>query len=101
MNESLHKYMKVGIVHFMAFPSTIKGEGPIFETAKKIAVDEYFTVIEITTIKDDAEREKVRKMLKTSHMTVCFGAQPRLLTSGLNINDLNEEKRLLALNFFS
>jgi len=29
MKESLHAYMKVGIVHFMAWPSTIKGEGPI------------------------------------------------------------------------
>ena len=29
MNESMYKYMKVGIIHFMAFPSTIKGDGPI------------------------------------------------------------------------
>jgi hypothetical protein len=27
MNESLYKYMRVGLVHFMAFPATIKGEG--------------------------------------------------------------------------
>ena len=36
MNESLHKYMKVGLVHFMAYPSTIKGEGPVTETIKKV-----------------------------------------------------------------
>ena len=35
MNESIHKYMKVGIIHFMAYPSTMKGEGPIVETVKK------------------------------------------------------------------
>src|SRR5205085_1058370 len=29
--------------------------------------------------------------------TVTYGAQPRLLTTGLNINDLNEEGRLKAL----
>ncbi len=32
MNESIHKYMKVGLIHFMAYPNCIKGEGPIEET---------------------------------------------------------------------
>lgn len=89
--------MKVGLVHFMAYPSTIKGEGPIVETIRKVALDDYFTVIEITTIKNDGEREKARQMLETSKLTVTYGGQPRLLTTGLNINDLNEEGRLAAL----
>lgn len=97
MNEPLSKYMKVGLVHFMAYPTTIKGEGPIEETIKKLALDEYFHAIEITTIKDTDVRQRVKKMLDTSHMTVAYGAQPRLLTTGLNINDLNEEGRLRAL----
>ena len=97
MNESLYKYMKVGLVHFMAFPATIKGEGPVVETIRKIAVDDYFSAIEITTIKDPGERKAVKKMLETSHMTIAYGAQPRLLTTGLNINHMVEEDRLLAL----
>jgi len=97
MNEPLYKYMKVGLIHFMAYPSTIKGEGPIVETIRKIAVDDYFTAIEITTIKDSEERKKVKQMLETSHMIVAYGAQPRLLTTGLNINDLDEEGRQKAL----
>lgn len=97
MNEPLYKYMRVGLVHFMAYPSTIKGEGPILETIKKLALDDYFTAIEITTIKNEEERKKVKQMLDTSHMTVAYGAQPRLLTTGLNINDLNEEGRQKAL----
>ena len=97
MNDSLHKYMKVGLVHFMAFPSTIKGEGPILETVKKLAIDEYFTAIEITTVKNPEERLAVKKILETSHMTVAYGGQPRLLTTGMNINDLNEENRQKAL----
>lgn len=97
MNEPLIKYMKVGLVHFMAFPSTIKGEGPVYETIRKVALDDYFTAIEITTVKDPAERQKVKQMLQTSHMTVAYGGQPRLLTTGLNINDLNEEGRQAAL----
>jgi sugar phosphate isomerase/epimerase len=89
--------MKVGLVHFMAYPTTIKGEGPILETIKKLAVDDYFTAIEITTIKDKEERRKAKQMLETAHMTVCYGAQPRLLINGLNINNLNEEGRQQAL----
>jgi sugar phosphate isomerase/epimerase len=97
MNESLHKFMKVGLVHFMAYPATIKGEGPVLETIKKLALDDYFTAIEITTIKDKEERKKAKQILETSHMTIAYGAQPRLLTNNLNINDLNEDGRQKAL----
>jgi len=97
MNEPLSKFMKVGLVHFMAYPATIKGEGPVEETIKKLALDEYFHAIEITTIKDKDVRQRVKKILDTSHMTVAYGAQPRLLTTGLNINDLDEDGRQRAL----
>ncbi len=36
-------------------------------------------------------------MLETSHMSIAYGAQPRLLTTGQNINDLSEEGRQKAL----
>jgi sugar phosphate isomerase/epimerase len=93
----MYKYMKVGLIHFMAYPSTIKGEGPIAETIKKIAVDDYFNAIEVSWMKDPEVRKQVKKMFETSHMTVAYGAQPRLLTTGLNINDLNEEGRQKAV----
>jgi sugar phosphate isomerase/epimerase len=98
MNEPISKYMKVGLIHFMAYPSTIRGEGPILETIRKIAVDDYFSAIEITTIKDAEVRKKVKQMLETSHMRIAYGGQPRLLTTGQNINDLNEEGRQKALD---
>jgi len=97
MNESIYKFMKLGLIHFMAYPATMKGEGPIVETIRKIAVDDYFNAIEITWIKDAQVRAQVKKMLDTSHMTVAYGGQPRLLTTGLNINDLNEEGRSKAV----
>ena len=97
MNEPLCKYMKVGLIHFMAYPTTIKGEGPILESIKKIAVDDYFTAIEITWIKDKAVREKVKHLLECSKLRIAYGGQPRLLTTGMNINDLDEEGRQKAL----
>ena len=47
----------------MAYPSTIKGAGPIEETIRKIAVDDYFDAIEITWIKDNDIERKLRKCL--------------------------------------
>lgn len=98
MNESMHKYMKVGLIHFMSYPDCIKGEGPIEETLKKIAMDDYFDAVEITWIKDKDVRAKAKKIIETSHLTVSYGAQPRHLTTGLNINDLNEEGRRKAID---
>jgi len=97
MNEPMRKYMKVGLVHFMAYPSTIKGEGPVVETIRKVVLDDYFSAIELTTVKSKEDRLAVKKMLDTSHMTWTYGGQPRLLTTGMNINDLNEEGRQKAL----
>jgi sugar phosphate isomerase/epimerase len=97
MKESIYQYAKVGLIHFMAYPSTMKGEGPIAETVKKIALDDYFNAIEVSWIKDADVRKQVKKMIDTSHMTLAYGGQPRLLTTGLNINDLNEEGRKKAL----
>jgi sugar phosphate isomerase/epimerase len=91
------KYMKVGIVHFMAYPATMKGEGPVLETIRKLAADDYFQAVEISWIKDQETRKKARSMLESSHMTVSYGGQPRLLTTGLNINDLEEEGRQKAV----
>ena len=31
MDVSWKKYMQVGLVHFMAFPQVLKGEGPVLE----------------------------------------------------------------------
>src|SRR3990172_11772477 len=97
MDVSMRKYMKVGIIHFMAYPAVIKGEGPVLETLKKILIDDYFDAVEITWIKDTAVRKQAKKLLDTAHITVVYGAQPRLLTTGLNINDLNEEGREKAI----
>lgn len=97
MNESIKEYMKTGIIHFMAYPTTIKGEGNIEETIRKIAVDNYFDAIEITWIKDAGVRKNVKSMLDSSKLTVAYGSQPRMLTTGLNINSLDESIRLESL----
>lgn len=98
MKNNWNDYIKIGIVHFMAFPETIKGEGPVLETVKKIVDDEFFKVIEITWIKDDEVRGKVKQILKSSGITVAFGSQPPLLVNKLNLNHPEKAEREKAVN---
>lgn len=97
MQESFYKYMKVGIIHFMAYPSTMKGEGPIVETITKISEDDFFTAIEITRINDPNIRAKAKDILVSSGLVVGFGAQPVVLTTPLNPNSLDEDERKKAV----
>ena len=98
MKESMLQYFKPGIIHFMAFPNTMKGDSPdIEETMAAIARDAYFHAVEITWIQDPAVRERVRHLLEQSGLTVGYGGQPRLLTTGDNPNTLDEPLRLAAV----
>lgn len=93
----MHKYFKIGLIGFMAYPANMRGDDPdILETVKKIACDDYFDAIEVNWIKDAATRASVAKLLSYSHMTVCYGAQPRLLTTGMNANHTDETERQRA-----
>ena len=98
MQESMYKFMKVGLIHFMAYPQVMKGEGPILETLQKIAEDDFFTAVEVSWIKDAQVRQKAKKMLEVSHLTVAYGAQPRLLIKKLDLNSLDEAERREAIN---
>ena len=97
MKEPINKYFKVGLIEFMVFPAGLSGEDKdILERVKRIAYDDYFDAIELTWIKDSAARKAVAEILEISKMTVCYGAQPRLLTTGMNPNHLDEAERLRA-----
>jgi len=98
MKETLQSYLQVGIVHFMAYPECMKGEGPIYDTLAKIVEDEFFSAVEITWIKDPAERTRVRTLLAASHMTVGYGAQPCLLSQKLNLNHFDGVERKKAVD---
>jgi sugar phosphate isomerase/epimerase len=96
MNKSMRSYVRCGLIHFMAFPNTMGGEGPIEETVRRVLVDDYFDAIEVAWIKDDATRKKVAGMLEASAITTYYGASPRLLTTGLNPNAIDEAQRAAA-----
>ncbi len=98
MNEPMEKYFKMGIVHFMAFPELAGGLGPWEETVRSIALDPFFTAIEITHIDDPKTRGRVKKMIDLAGLSVGFGAHPIILGQKLNLNSLDEAERLRALS---
>ncbi|MGN0372426.1 MAG: sugar phosphate isomerase/epimerase family protein [Enterocloster sp.] len=93
MKDSIQKYFQIGTIQWMSHPPV---SYKLLDSVKKICCDEYFGAFEITKISDDGERAAVKRMLEQSHLKVCYGAQPRLLGPGLNPNDVDEEKRVMA-----
>jgi sugar phosphate isomerase/epimerase len=97
MNEPLEKYVRMGIVHFMAFPAVALGTGPWEETVRHICLDTFFQAIEITHIDDPAARKRVKKLIEAAGLSVGFGAHPAILGKKYNLNDLDEDERARAV----
>lgn len=93
----LDLFMKIGLVHFMAFPETMKGQGPILETLTRVAEDDFFRAVEVTAINDDKVRREAGRLLSTAGLEVGFGAQPSIFTRGLDLNSPDETERRAAL----
>ncbi len=81
----------------MAYPECIRGEGPIVETITALAEDSYFTGLEISWIKDDNSRSEVRSILQQAGIKYTYGAQPTLLTQGLDLNHSDAGERAKAV----
>jgi sugar phosphate isomerase/epimerase len=99
MNDlSIYHYLKVGIVHFKAFPEVSRGEGPYVETLKKIVEDDFWTAVEVGMVGDPKVRNEARKLLEVSHMEVCYATQPKVLSNKLNLNSPEPSERRKAID---
>ena len=94
----LRTNLPLGIVHFMAYPQTIRGEGPILETLSELVTDPDFSLLEITHIHDKNVRHEANQMLQDHGKRCAFGSQPCLLIHKLNLNAPDEAKRKEALD---
>jgi len=88
----------LSIVHFMIYPETLTGSGPIVETVSRIANDDFFSMIEVGHMNDPEARKQVADIILSSHTRVAFGAQPTILSRKLDPNSLDETKRKEALS---
>lgn len=91
--------MDLGIVHFMAYP-VIRDEDPemILDTARRIAQDDFFQVIEVRPSQHQEVIDGLKSMAMTSHIKIGVGAQPPLLINKLNLNSLDDAERQKAVD---
>ena len=92
MKESLHSYMKVGIVQMMAFPEL----SPL-DAIRKIAADEFFSAIEIASIPDEV-RDEVMRTLRASRLVIGYVGQVALLGQKLDLNSQIPQQREAAIS---
>ncbi len=98
MDKHWRSMMDLGLVHFMAWPELIKDEGPIVETAGRIAEDDFFGVLEVRRSEDPKIAPQLRRISEISGLRMGVGAQPGLLLGKLSLNDLDEAGRRAAVD---
>ena len=91
MKESIHKYFRVGTLQWMSFNHSAP-----MDSLYKIVTDDFFDAIEVRGYATAEERERAKTMLSHSHLSVCYGAQPRLLEGKLNPSSIDEGERKWA-----
>lgn len=93
MQGYLQDHMKVGLIHFMAYPACMGGDGPVIDSVRAVVNDPFFDVIEVTQIKSQLVRTQVRAIIDESRIEPYFGAQPIILGNGLDLNHADEAAR--------
>ncbi len=97
MKDSWHSYLQLGVVHFMAFPECLAGEGPQLETLSTICHDGFFDAVDVGPMVDDAQRRECAALLRDCQMQVTFACQPLQLQHRLDLNAADKGERKAAL----
>jgi sugar phosphate isomerase/epimerase len=96
MKDPWQSYLQLGIVHFMAFPECISGDGPQWETLSAICHDPFFDAVDVGPMNDPAERRRCATLLRDCQMTVTLACQPLQLQQGLDLNSKDKAERQRA-----
>ncbi len=75
MDQSMRKYMRVGIILHVAYRGLAGGEGPILECLEKVVQDEYFEAVEVAKMNDPDVRRKAAALICQAHMDAAYGGQ--------------------------
>jgi len=97
MTELIEQYLRLGIVHFMAFPETVRDEGLLLPTLEKVALDPHFRAIELRLVQDEKLLGPVKALLTTAMLDRGLAAQPAILGGGLDPGTSNDSQRRRTL----
>jgi sugar phosphate isomerase/epimerase len=93
MKDPWQSHLRLGIVHFMAFPECLAGDGPQFETLQEICFDPFFDAVDVGPIDDAGLRAQCAALLRDTQMQVTFACQPVQLQRGLDLNASDKAER--------
>lgn len=97
MKDPWQPYLQLGVVHGMAFPECLFGEGPQLETLQEICHDPFFEAVDVGPIVDANIRQKCAALLRDCQMTVTLSCQPTILRNSLDLNSADTEERRKAI----
>jgi sugar phosphate isomerase/epimerase len=97
MKEPWQSYLELGIVHFMAFPECLAGDGPQFDTLAEICHDPFFDAVDVGPMNDSDERRRCAALLRDCQMTVTFACQPLQIRQELDLNSQDRAERQEAV----
>ncbi len=97
MKEPWQSFLQLGIVHNMAFPECLGGDGPQFETLREICYDAFFEAVDVGPMNDAGQRAECGKLLRDCQLTVTFACQPVLLRNNLDLNHADKVERQKAI----
>lgn len=89
--------MKIGVVHPQLYPQVMLGDGPVVETAAAIVAEPDIRAIEVTHVRDEVARARLKLLLASSGMKVIFNSLPVMLKNGWNIDSAEASVREEAL----
>ena len=98
MGISWENILRLGVVHIMIHPGVQSGEQRFLDTFRALAEDDFFSLIELALVNDQAQRRAIRALVETSHISVTYAAQATLLGQKLDVNSLDETERKRAVN---
>ena len=90
--------MRLSVVHALAYPTAQPGEAYYVDSVKRLANDDFFSVIEIVWLKDPELRKTVREIAESAHVTTTYGAQPALLSQKLDLSSADDSNRKRAVD---
>ena len=97
MDQSLHSYMRMGLVQDVAFPASGDDPEAVLRGVEQIATDDFFAIIEVRGVPDDGPRRRVVDVLRASQLGVVYAASPRLCAPGLDLSSLDDAVRSRAV----
>ena len=98
MQQPWQPHLQLGVVHNMAFPECLGGDGPQLESLKEICYDPFFEAVDVGSMNDPAVRGECANLLRDCQMTVTFACQPAILRHNLDLNAADAAERKKAVS---